>query len=79
MSQLELLEGDRREPEDYVREAIECEGCPLMTVCLISGGGDSTVTAHRCRNLYHELAFIDTGTALPGVREFVHPPTQGGR
>lgn len=70
-AQLELVEGTRRQPEDYVREAIACEGCPIKTVCLISGGGDSTVTAHRCHDLYDELAFIDTGTALPGVREFV--------
>lgn len=71
MAQIDLIEQSRREPEDYVREAVDCEGCPLKTVCLLSGGGDSTVTAHRCRDMYDELAFIDTGTALPGVREFV--------
>lgn len=54
-----------------MREAFACAGCPISTVCLLSGGGDSTVTAHRCRELYDELAYIDTGTALPGVREFV--------
>lgn len=70
-TQLELIEGTRREPEHYVRDAIACEGCPIKTVCLLSGGSDSTVTAHRCHDLYDELAFIDTGTALPGVREFV--------
>ncbi|HMJ02954.1 MAG TPA: phosphoadenosine phosphosulfate reductase family protein [Conexibacter sp.] len=69
--QLDLIEGTRRTPEQYVREAIDCAGCPIKTVCLLSGGGDSTVTAHRCRDFYDELAFIDTGTALPGVRDFV--------
>ncbi len=66
-----MLNEDRRAPEDYVREALDCSGCPLKTVCLVSGGGDSTVTAHRCRDLYDEIAYIDTGTALPGVRDFV--------
>ncbi len=28
--------------------------------------------AHRCRDHYDSLAFIDTGTAVPGVAEFVH-------
>ncbi len=28
--------------------------------------------AHRCREHYDGLAFIDTGTAVPGVAEFVH-------
>jgi 3'-phosphoadenosine 5'-phosphosulfate sulfotransferase (PAPS reductase)/FAD synthetase len=38
---------------------------------LFSGGNDSTVLAHRCRAHYDGLAFIDTGTAVPGVAEFV--------
>jgi hypothetical protein len=44
---------------------------PIATVCLLSGEDDSTVLAHRCRDHCELLAFIDTGTALPGVREFV--------
>ena len=44
----------------------------IRTVCLTSGGGDSTVLAHSCRHYYDELVHIDTGTALPGVRRFVH-------
>ena len=32
---------------------------------------DSTVLAHRCREHYQALAWIDTGTAVPGVAEFV--------
>ncbi len=71
MSQMAMLEESRRAPEDYVREAFACEGCPIKTVCLVSGGGDSTVTAHRCREMYDEIAYIDTGTAIPGVRDFV--------
>ncbi len=39
--------------------------------CLFSGGNDSTVLAHRCRDHYDGLAFIDTGTAVPGVAEFI--------
>lgn len=71
MSQLELVAGTRRTPEQYVADAIAHAGAPIRTVCLLSGGSDSTVTAHRCRALYDELVFIDTGTALPGVRAFV--------
>jgi 3'-phosphoadenosine 5'-phosphosulfate sulfotransferase (PAPS reductase)/FAD synthetase len=47
------------------------EHSPVATVALFSGGHDSTVLAHRCRDHYDSLAFIDTGTAVPGVREFV--------
>jgi hypothetical protein len=39
--------------------------------CLFSGGHDPTVLAHRCRQQYQGLAFIDTGTAVTGVQEFV--------
>lgn len=42
---------------------------PLKTFCLFSGGGDSTVLAHRCRDHYDELLYIDTGTAIPTSRE----------
>jgi len=38
---------------------------------LFSGGNDSTVLAHRCREHYQALVWIDTGTAVPGVEEFV--------
>jgi 3'-phosphoadenosine 5'-phosphosulfate sulfotransferase (PAPS reductase)/FAD synthetase len=40
---------------------------PVGTVCLFSGGNDSSVLAHRCHEHYSALAFIDTGTALPGA------------
>lgn len=44
---------------------------PVACWCLLSGGHDSTVLAHRCREHYHGLVWIDTGTAVPGVAEFV--------
>lgn len=45
---------------------------PIAVWCLFSGGHDSSVLAHRCRHHYDGLAFIDTGTAVPGVIEFAH-------
>lgn len=65
----EPLFDDRPSPESIVAEAIADEGPVVRTYCLLSGGSDSVVLAHRCRDLYHELVHIDTGTALPGVRE----------
>jgi 3'-phosphoadenosine 5'-phosphosulfate sulfotransferase (PAPS reductase)/FAD synthetase len=44
---------------------------PIATWCLFSGGHDSSVLAHRCRDHYQGLCFIDTGTAFPGVVDFV--------
>lgn len=67
----ELLFDDRPAPEAIIAEALEAEGPVIRTYCLFSGGGDSIVVAHRCRDHYDELAHIDTGTALPGVREHV--------
>jgi 3'-phosphoadenosine 5'-phosphosulfate sulfotransferase (PAPS reductase)/FAD synthetase len=66
--QLGLL--PRVDPDELV-ERVKREQRPVATVCLFSGGHDSTVLAHRCRSHYDSLAFIDTGTAVPGVREFV--------
>lgn len=65
---LRLLPGI--DPDDLIRETKASER-PVATVALFSGGNDSTVLAHRCRDHYEQLAFIDTGTAVPGVREFV--------
>lgn len=28
-AQRELIDGERREPERYVHDAIACEGCPI--------------------------------------------------
>lgn len=67
--QLGLLPG--RKPEQVIRNAEREHGPFVARVCLFSGGNDSTVVAHRCRDHYDTLAFIDTGTAVPGVREFV--------
>jgi 3'-phosphoadenosine 5'-phosphosulfate sulfotransferase (PAPS reductase)/FAD synthetase len=58
------------DPDALVTDA-KREHRPVATVCLFSGGNDSTVLAHRCRDHYDRLVFIDTGTAVPGVREFV--------
>lgn len=66
--QIRLLPG--MEPEDVLNEA-EALGQFVARVCLFSGGNDSTVLAHAMRDHYDELVFIDTGTAVPGVREFV--------
>lgn len=58
------------DPADLMMEAMKHR--PLKPVaCLLSGGKDSTVLAHRMRPWYDVLVFIDTGTAAPGVREFV--------
>ena len=67
--QLRILPG--LDPEDVIEKAHDEHGPFVARVCLFSGGHDSCVLAHRCRDYYDELAFIDTGTAVPGVREFV--------
>ena len=67
--QLRIL--PRLEPEDVLEEAHDKHGPFVAKVCLFSGGHDSTVVAHRCKDWYDELAYIDTGTSVPGVREFV--------
>jgi 3'-phosphoadenosine 5'-phosphosulfate sulfotransferase (PAPS reductase)/FAD synthetase len=40
---------------------------PIRTYCLFSGGADSGVLAHRCREHYDALLYIDTGTAIPST------------
>jgi 3'-phosphoadenosine 5'-phosphosulfate sulfotransferase (PAPS reductase)/FAD synthetase len=40
---------------------------PIKTYCLFSGGADSGVLAHRCRDHYDALLYIDTGTAVPST------------
>jgi 3'-phosphoadenosine 5'-phosphosulfate sulfotransferase (PAPS reductase)/FAD synthetase len=59
------------DPDELVARA-RVEHRPVAVWCLFSGGNDSTVLAHRCREHYQGLAWIDTGTAVPGVAEFVH-------
>jgi 3'-phosphoadenosine 5'-phosphosulfate sulfotransferase (PAPS reductase)/FAD synthetase len=58
------------DPDELIMR-VKADHKPVATVCLFSGGHDSTVLAHRCRDAYDWLAFIDTGTAIPGVRDFV--------
>jgi 3'-phosphoadenosine 5'-phosphosulfate sulfotransferase (PAPS reductase)/FAD synthetase len=58
-------------PDELITTA-KSEHRPVAAWCLFSGGNDSTVLAHRCREHYDGLAWIDTGTAVPGVAEFVH-------
>lgn len=65
----EVLE--RVTPEAIVAQAA-AEYEPIVArFCLLSGGGDSTALAHRMRGKYDALLHVDTGTALPGVREHV--------
>jgi 3'-phosphoadenosine 5'-phosphosulfate sulfotransferase (PAPS reductase)/FAD synthetase len=59
------------EHPDAVVALARAEHDPVAVWCLFSGGNDSTVLAHRCREHYDGLAWIDTGTAVPGVAEFV--------
>jgi len=49
----------------------EAAGRDVKTFVLFSGGNDSTVLAHWAKPYASGLVHIDTGTALPGVREFV--------
>jgi 3'-phosphoadenosine 5'-phosphosulfate sulfotransferase (PAPS reductase)/FAD synthetase len=58
------------DPDALVSHA-RAEHSPVASFCLFSGGGDSAVLSHRCRDHYEALVFIDTGTAVPGVREHV--------
>lgn len=58
-------------PERVMEMAEEQYGPFVARVCLFSGGNDSLATAHRARDYYDRLMFIDTGTAVPGVRDFV--------
>lgn len=60
----------REDPDGVVARA-RAEHKPVAVWCLFSGGNDSTVLAHRCREHYDGLAFLNTGTAVPGVEDFV--------
>lgn len=67
---LTVADVEREDPDELIARAV-AEHQPVASWCLFSGGHDSTVLAHRCREHYQGLAFIDTGTAVPGVLEFV--------
>lgn len=66
------LPGFALTPQQVMNEAAEL-GPFVARVCLFSGGGDSTVVLHYAlsQGWIDEAAFVDTGTALPGVREHV--------
>lgn len=66
-----MSEPQVKQSPDELIAAARAEHEPVATWCLFSGGNDSTVLAHRCRALYDGLAWIDTGTAVPGVETFV--------
>src|ERR1019366_5080968 len=66
-----MSQSKKRSAKAIIAEAARENTPVIRTICLTSGGGDSTVLAHQCRDLYDELFHIDTGTALPGVRAFV--------
>lgn len=66
--QIALNSGRQRDPEELIAEARE-RWQPIKTYCLFSGGGDSGVLAHRCRDHYDELLYIDTGTAIPSTEQ----------
>ena len=57
-----------RGPEELIAEA-KARWAPIRTYCLFSGGNDSGVLAHRCREHYDALLYIDTGTAVPTTSE----------
>jgi 3'-phosphoadenosine 5'-phosphosulfate sulfotransferase (PAPS reductase)/FAD synthetase len=63
----------RRDPIALIEEAKK-RWEPIKTYCLFSGGNDSAVLAHRCRDHYDELFYIDTGTAIPTAGQ---PPIIG--
>jgi len=60
----------RQEALSVMREAWRIPNV-TKTFTLFSGGNDSTVLAHWAQPYSDGLVHIDTGTALPGVREFV--------
>ncbi len=64
------LPGFDLEPAQVMAEA-EALGPFVARICLFSGGGDSTACLHYAleHGYVDEAAFVDTGTALPGVRD----------
>jgi 3'-phosphoadenosine 5'-phosphosulfate sulfotransferase (PAPS reductase)/FAD synthetase len=63
-------QGSDEQPDDVIARAC-AEHEPIVSWCLFSGGNDSAALAHRCREHYQALVWIDTGTAVPGVAEFI--------
>lgn len=70
---LTRLPGFDLTPEQVMAEA-DALGPFVARIVLFSGGGDSTAVLHHAvlaNDYADEAAFIDTGTALPGVRDHV--------
>lgn len=65
--QLRMLPG--RDPDALVAEA-QARWQPIKTFCMFSGGNDSMVVAHRFRDDYDALYFMDTGTGVDEGPEF---------
>jgi 3'-phosphoadenosine 5'-phosphosulfate sulfotransferase (PAPS reductase)/FAD synthetase len=65
--QLRLLPG--QDPDALVAEA-KARWNPVHTYCMFSGGNDSMAAAHRCREHYDTLFFIDTGTGVDEGKGF---------
>lgn len=63
-----MAEDRHRRPGDLIAVA-KRRWEPIKTYCLFSGGGDSGVLAHRCREHYDALLYIDTGTSIPTTTE----------
>lgn len=59
--QLRMIPG--LDPDDLIAEA-KARWQPIKTYCMFSGGNDSMAVAHRCRDDYDALFFIDTGTGV---------------
>jgi 3'-phosphoadenosine 5'-phosphosulfate sulfotransferase (PAPS reductase)/FAD synthetase len=65
-----LPTAEQRSPNSLIAEAWR-RWEPVRTICLYSGGNDSSVLAHRCMHSYDELLYVDTGLAVPGVEDHV--------
>lgn len=59
-----------RDPRSIIEQAIS-EHSPRKIIALTSGGQDSTAALLASIDYIDGAAYIDTGTALPGVREHV--------
>lgn len=63
------LSAERQSALDTVKQS--WDHAPRKTFALFSGGNDSGVLVHWAQPYIDAAVYIDTGTALPGVREHV--------
>lgn len=68
---LETLALHARSPYDVLEQAHREHGPIIKTIALTSGGQDSTAAMLAVKDSLDYAVHIDTGTALPGVREHV--------